>query len=93
VTTIFYDKIMAVKENDPRVRSVSDLMIESKSKNFYKSTEVEKFAILPIYKNDLIIGFIEVEWNGGSEITYANDFESIFTLVRSQIEFEISKEN
>jgi hypothetical protein len=84
---------MAVKENDPRVRSVSDLMIESKSKNFYKSTEVEKFAILPIYKNDLIIGFIEVEWNGGSEITYVNDFESIFTLVRSQIEFEISKEN
>jgi hypothetical protein len=91
--TIFHDKIMAVKENDPRVRSVSDLMIESKSKNFYKSTEVEKFAILPIYKNDLIIGFIEVEWNGGSEITYVNDFESIFTLVRSQIEFEISKEN
>jgi len=93
VTTIFYDKIMAVKENDPRIRDVSDLMIESKSKNFYKSTEVEKFSILPVYKNDLIIGFIEVEWNGGSEITYVNDFESIFTLVRSQIEFEISKEN
>jgi hypothetical protein len=91
VTTVFHDKIMAIKENDPKVRFVSDLTIESKSKNFYKSTEVEKFAVLPLFKNDLTIGFIEVEWNGGSEISYPNDFESIFILVRSQIEFEMMK--
>lgn len=93
VTTVFLDKIIAVKENSPRLRFVSDLTIESKSKSFYKSTEVEKFAILPIHKNDLIIGFIEVEWNEGTEVTYINDFESLFTLVRSQIEFEVSKED
>lgn len=91
MTTIFHDKIMAVKENSPKVRLVQDLTIESNSKSFYKSTEVEKFAILPLHKNDLIVGFIEVEWNHDSEITYAEDFESIFTLVRSQIEFEMSK--
>ena len=93
VTTVFHDKIMAVKENSPKIRLVSNLTIESKSKSFYKSTEVEKFAILPIHKNDLIVGFIEVEWNQNSEISFSNDFESIFTLVRSQIEFELSKEN
>jgi hypothetical protein len=82
---------MARKENDPKVRNVSDLTIESKSKNFYKSTEVERFAVLPLFKNDLIVGFVEVEWNEGSEITYSEDFESIFTLVRSQIEFEMMK--
>ena len=87
------DKIIAVKENSPRIRFVSDLTIESKSKNLYKSTEVEKFSILPIHKNDLIIGFVEVEWNEGSEVTYINEFESLFTLVRSQIEFEVSKED
>ena len=91
VTTVFLDKIMAIKENDPKVRNVSDLTIESKSKNFYKSTEVERFAVLPLFKNDLIVGFVEVEWNEGSEITYPEDFESIFTLVRSQIEFEMMK--
>lgn len=91
VTTVFLDKIMAIKENNPKVRHVSDLTIESKSKNFYKSTEVEKFAVLPLFKNDLIVGFVEVEWNEGSEITYPEDFESIFTLVRSQIEFEMMK--
>lgn len=93
VTTVFLDKVIAVKENSPKVRYVSDLTIESKSKSFYKSTEVDKFAILPIHKNDLIIGFIEVEWNEGSDVSYANDFESLFTLVRSQIEFEVSKED
>lgn len=92
MTTIFHDKIMAVKENNPKIRLVQDLTIESNSKSFYKSTEVEKFAILPLHKNDLIVGFIEVEWNQDSEITYVDDFESIFTLVRSQIEFEMSKE-
>jgi len=93
VTTVFLDKIIIVKENDPKIREVSDLTIESKSKNFYKSTQVEKFSILPIHKNDLVIGFIEVEWNRGSEVGYPNDFNSLFTLVRSQIEFEISKED
>lgn len=92
VTTVFLDKIMAIRENNPKIRLVSDLTIESKSKNFYKSTEVEKFAVLPLFKNDLIVGFIEVEWNGGSQISYMNDFESIFVLVRSQIEFELLKD-
>ena len=92
VTTVFHDKIMAVKENTPKIRLVSDLTIESKSKSFYKSTEVEKFAILPLHKNDLIVGFMEVEWNEGSEVSYPDDFESIFTLVRAQIEFELGKE-
>lgn len=91
VTTVFIDKILAIKENDPKIRLVSDLTIESKSKSFYKSTEVEKFSLLPIHKNDLIIGFIEVEWNEGSTVSYPKDFQSLFTLVRSQIEFEIAK--
>jgi len=91
VTTVFHDKIMVIKENDPKIRFVSDLTIDSKSKSFYKSTEVEKFAILPLYKNDLITGFIEVEWNEGSTVTYPESFESIFTMVRSQIEFEMMK--
>ena len=93
LTTVFLDKILSVKENIPKIRLVSDLTIESKSKSLYKSTEVEKFAILPIHKNDLIIGFLEIEWNEESEVTYPEDFESLFMLVRSQIEFEISKED
>lgn len=93
LTTVFLDKVLIVKENSPKVRLVSELTIESKSKSFYKSTEVQKFSVLPIHKNDLIIGFVEVEWNEGSEVSYPNDFESLFTLVRSQIEFEVGKEN
>jgi len=93
LTTVFLDKVLIVKENSPKVRLVSELTIESKSKSFYKSTEVEKFSVLPIHKNDLIIGFVEVEWNEGSEVSHPNDFESLFTLVRSQIEFEVGKEN
>lgn len=91
LTTVFLDKILSVKENNPKVRRVSDLLLESKSKNLYKTNEVENFAILPIFKNDLIIGFIEVEWNEGSTNEHEQDFESLFTLVRSQVEFEMMK--
>jgi len=91
LTTVFLDKILAVKENDPRVRRVSDLLMESKSKNLYKSNEVDRYALLPIYKSDLIIGFVEVEWNEGSINEYESDFNSLFTLVRSQVEFEMMK--
>lgn len=91
LTTVFLDKILVVKENDPRVRRVSDLLVESKSKSFYKSNEVDRYALLPIYKSDLIIGFVEVEWNEGSINEHESDFNSLFTLVRSQVEFEMMK--
>jgi len=91
LTSVFLDKVLAVKENNPKARKVSDLLMESRSKNLYKSNEVERFVLLPIYKSDLIIGFIEVEWNEGSLNEYESDFDSLFTLVRSQVEFEMMK--
>jgi len=91
-TTIFLDKIDMVKKNDPNIHSVEHLKLESKSKFFYKSTEVEFFAVLPIFKNDLIVGFIEVEWNEDPIPSLVIDFSSLFTMVRSQVEFELMKE-
>lgn len=91
-TTVFLDKIELIKKNNPDLHSVENLKLESKSKFLYKSTEVHFFAVLPIFKNDLIVGFIEVEWNEDPIPSLMIDFSSIFTMVRSQIEFELMKE-
>lgn len=91
-TTVFLDKMEQVKKNDPKIHVVEELELESKSKFFYKSTEVNFFAILPLYKNDLIVGFIEVEWNEDPIPSLVIDFSSVFTMVRSQIEFEMMKQ-
>lgn len=92
-TSVFFDKIELVKKNSPDIYGVEHMKTDSKSKFFYKSTEVEYFAILPLYKNDLIVGFIEIEWNDDPIPSLVLDFSSIFTMVRSQIEFELMKDS
>lgn len=91
-TSVFFDKIEIVKKNNPEIYNIDHLKVESKSKFLYKSTKVAHFAILPLYKNDLIVGFIEVEWNEDPIPTLVVDFSSIFTMIRSQVEFELVKD-
>jgi hypothetical protein len=88
LTSMFSDKIARIKKNDPEIHSVSH-MEEGKSKFLYKNNEVSFFSILPVYKNDMPVGFLEVEWNEDPIPSLVLDFVSLFTLVRSQIEFEI----
>lgn len=88
LTTMFSEKISLVRKNDPEIHSVQH-MVDSKSKFLYKTNEVDFFAILPVYKNDNVIGFLEVEWNEDPIPSLVIDFTSLFTLVRSQVEFEI----
>lgn len=90
-TTVFFDKMELIKKNNPEIHDVETLKLESKSKFLYKSTEVNFFAILPLYKNDLIVGFLEVEWNEDPIPSLVIDFSSVFTMVRSQVEFEMMK--
>lgn len=93
LTTMFSEKISLVRRNDPEIHSVRN-MGEGKSKFLYKTNEVDFFAILPVYKNNNVVGFLEVEWNEDPIPSLVIDFVSLFTLVRSQIEFElIRREN
>lgn len=92
--TIFIDKINLVKKNDVRIYSIEDLSLEeSKTKYLYKATHVKKFSLLPLRKNEMIIGFLEVEWNHEPKMNSDINFESTFAMIRSQIELEMLKEN
>lgn len=92
LVTVFLDKMKMISKNTPEIFSVESLESESKTKNVYKSSEVEYFSILPIHKNSITIGYIEVEWNDDPIPSLVLDFDSLFTMTRSQIELELTKE-
>jgi hypothetical protein len=93
MASVFIEKINMVKENSARIRSLAELTLdESKTKYLYKATHVKRFSILPLKQSDLVIGFIEVEWNQEEpRMTLEGTFESFFAMVKSQIELEMMK--
>jgi hypothetical protein len=93
IASVFIEKINIVKENSPKIRSLNELTLdESKTKYLYKATHVRRFSILPLKQNDLVIGFIEIEWNQEEpKMILEGTFESFFTMVKSQIELEMMK--
>lgn len=93
MASVFIEKINMVKENSARIRSLGELVLdESKTKYLYKATHVKRFSILPIKQNDLVVGFLEVEWNHEEpKMTLEGTFESFFAMVKSQIELEMMK--
>lgn len=87
LTTNFSEKMDMIRENNPKIYSVSDLP-NCDTKYFARSMNVKKLAILPIFKErETIIGFIEVEWNTDEINTQEQEFSSLFFNIRSQVEF------
>lgn len=90
VATIFWDMIEILKQDDPKIRLTRSLPKESALKTYNESKNIQAFALLPIKKQELYIGFVRVEWN---DITVLpdnpEDANRIMDQYRSFIELEM----
>lgn len=93
LTTIFDDMINFVREEDAKVRTTESLPQDSPLHVYNDFKNIEAFAVLPIRKNDLYMGFIRLEWNDKNNIpSDPQDCKIIFEQYRSFIELEMVRE-
>jgi hypothetical protein len=92
LATLFWDMIEILKQDDPKIRFTQSLPDETVLKTYNESKNIQAFAMLPIKKNDLYIGFVKVDWNDKN--TLPDDPEDGVRLMQqycSFIELEITK--
>jgi hypothetical protein len=79
-----------MRENSPEIKITED-MREGYFRSYNKSNGIEAYAILPIMKQDLYIGFIEIEWFDSEKIPNADlGFARNFVQSRDYIELELA---
>lgn len=92
LATIFWDIIEILKENDPKIRFTDSLNDESSLRVYNNSKGIDAFAVLPILKGELFVGFVKVEWNDRNEIpSDFQDCERTLEQYRAFIELEIKR--
>lgn len=93
LATLLWEKIELVKKNEPTIHLVRNLA-DSTMKTYCKSTGTEAFAVLPIRKDNLVIGFVCMDWL--DEALTPNkpmEFGSIFSENRGFIEIHLAKDS
>ena len=93
LATLLWEKVELVKKDEPTIHLVKNLA-DSTLKTYCKSTGTEAFSVLPIRKNNLVIGFIGMDWLD-EELTPNKplEFGSIFRENRSFVELHLAKED
>jgi len=92
LTTIFYDLIELIKEDDPRIVLTQTMSESSSTRTHNLSRSVEAFSVLPIKKGELFAGYIRIEWSNLSSIPSNHSlFSKEFKEYRSFIELELIK--
>lgn len=61
LVTMFWDLIETMRQNNPKVH-MTDSMRDGYFRSYNKSNGIVAYAILPIMKEDLYVGFIQLEW-------------------------------
>jgi hypothetical protein len=92
LVTMFWNLIETMRDNDPRVYH-TEIMPDGYFRSYNKSNGIVGYAILPIMKQELYIGFVELEWfdeekipTGEHERLMAHHFEQS----RDYIELELA---
>ncbi len=93
LATLLWEKIELVKKDDPQIHLVKNLS-ESNLRTYCRSKGTEAFAVLPIHKDTLVIGFINLDWLD-EETTPSKpmEFASMFEEQRSYIELQLAKDH
>ena len=90
LVTMFWDLIEDMRKNSPEI-NITDEMGEGYFRSYNKSNGIEAYAILPIMKQDLYIGFVELEWFEKDKIPTADlAFGRNFVQSRDYIELELA---
>jgi hypothetical protein len=94
LVTIFWDIVELLKENNAKIRLTKELNADSSLKIYNESKNIEAFAILPIKKEELFVGYVKVEWNDKNYTPNdPQDCERILEQYRSFIELELKRQN
>lgn len=90
LATLFWDMIELLKEDDAKIRFTRSLQEETALRTYNESKNIEAFALLPIKKQELYVGFIRIEWNDISNLPDdPEDANRLMEQYRSFIELEI----
>jgi hypothetical protein len=89
---MFWDLVETMRENNPRLH-MTESMREGYFRSYNKSNGIVAYAILPIMKEDLYVGFIELEWfeeNKLPTMDEAKELSSTFEQSRDYTELELA---
>lgn len=93
LATLLWEKIELVKKDDPQIHLTKNLS-DSTLKTYCRSKGTEAFAILPVRKDNLVIGFINIDWLDEEETPkMPMEFASLFEEYRGYIELQLSKDS
>jgi hypothetical protein len=93
LATLLWEKIELVKKDDPQIHLVKNLS-ESTLRTYCRSKGTEAFAVLPIHKDTLVIGFINLDWlDEETAPSKPMDFAAMFEEQRSYIELQLAKDH
>jgi hypothetical protein len=92
LATLLWEKIEMVKKDEPQIHLVNTLS-ESTLRTYCRSKGTEAFAVLPIRKDALVIGFVNLDWLD-AETAPSNPMEFALMLEeqRNYIELQLAKE-
>ena len=87
---MFWDLIEVMREDKPRI-FLTEKMNDGYFRSYLKSNGIVAYAILPIMKQDLYIGFVELEWLDVEKLPKSDKlFEGIFVQSKDYIELELA---
>ena len=92
LVTMFWDLVETMRQNDPRLH-MTDSMRDGYFRSYNKSNGIVAYAILPIMKEDLFVGFIELEWfepNKLPTVEEAKELAKTFEQSRDYTELELA---
>jgi hypothetical protein len=93
LATLLWEKIELVKKDEPQVHLVKNLS-ESNLRTYCRSKGTEAFAVLPIHKDALVIGFINLDWLDEETAPHKPmEFAAIFEEQRNYIELQLAKDH
>lgn len=93
LATLLWEKIEMVKKDESQIHLVNTLS-ESTLRTYCRSKGTEAFAVLPIRKDALVIGFVNLDWLD-AETAPSNPMEFALMLEeqRNYIELQLAKEH
>jgi len=90
LVTMFWDLVEVMRRDKPTI-SLTEEMNDGYFRSYLKSNGIVAYAILPIMKQDLYIGFVELEWLDVEKLPKSDTlFENIFVQSKDYIELELA---
>lgn len=90
LVTMFWELVETMRENDTVIRWVKN-MKEGYFRSYNNANGISAYAVLPIMKNDLFIGFIVVEWFDAERVpSDGKAFAKTFSQAKDYIELELA---